>query len=104
MTRAEAEALEAVFGKGRVPVSSFKGHFGHTLGASGALELVACLRMQKDGYLIPTKNLETPGDGCAGLSHVTDLRRGGFELFAKNSFAFGGINAVLLLRRYRDDG
>jgi len=98
---AEAEALEAVFGRGSVPVSSFKGHFGHTLGASGALELIACLLMQKRGYLIPTRNLKTPGTGCEGLDHVTTLRPADFDRFVKNSFAFGGIGSVLVLQRYR---
>ncbi len=102
--QAEAEALRAVFGEGRVAISSFKGHFGHTLGASGALETIACLVMQKDGYLIPSLNLETPGEGCLGLDHVTTLRRKNVERFAKNSFAFGGINSVLILTRYHDDG
>ena len=101
--RAEAEALRAVFGKHDIPVSSFKGHFGHTLGACGALELIACLGMQKGGYLIPTLNLEVPGEGCEGLNHVTALRGKSFDRFAKNSFAFGGINAVLVLKRYGDD-
>jgi len=99
--REEAEALQQVFGARSVPVSSLKGHFGHTLGACGAIELIACLRMQENGYLLPTMNLETPGEGCEGLDHVTTLRRACFDRFAKNSFAFGGINAVLMLRRNR---
>jgi 3-oxoacyl-[acyl-carrier-protein] synthase II len=99
--RAEAEAVESIYGAGSVPVSSLKGHFGHTLGASGAIELIACLRMQQDECLIPTMNLEVPGEGCAGLDHVTTLRRRSFDRFAKHSFAFGGINAVLMLQRYR---
>jgi 3-oxoacyl-[acyl-carrier-protein] synthase II len=102
--RAEAEAIEEVFGKGKVPVSSLKGHFGHTLGASGAIELIACLGMQKGGYLIPTLNLETPGEGCEGLDHVITHRDISFERFAKNSFAFGGVNAVLIVQRYGHDG
>lgn len=99
--QAEAEALEAVFGEKGVPVSSFKGHLGHTLGASGALELIACLLMQKLRYLIPTRNLKTPGAGCGGLDHVTTLRPAEFDRFVKSSFAFGGIGSVLVLQRYR---
>ena len=102
--KAEAEALRSVFKEHRVAISSLKGHFGHTLGASGALETVASLAMQKDGYMIPSLNLEAPGEGCGGLDHVTTLRRGNVERFAKNSFAFGGINSVLILTRYHDDG
>ena len=98
--QAEAEAIGRIFGEGRVPVSSFKGHFGHTLGASGALELIACVCMQRDGCLIPTRNLDQPGEGCAGIDHVTALRRAKFDRFVKNSFAFGGINAAIVLQRY----
>ncbi len=102
--KAEAQALRRVFGENRVPVSSFKGYFGHTLGASGALELIACLNMQRRGYLIPTLNLEVPGADCGGLDHVTAVREADVERLVKNNFAFGGVNAVLVLKRYRDDG
>ncbi|MGB2984500.1 MAG: beta-ketoacyl-[acyl-carrier-protein] synthase family protein [Phycisphaerae bacterium] len=102
--QAEAEALRAVFGAGNVPVSGLKGYFGHTLGASGALELIACLGMQQGGYLLPTLNLEEPGKGCEGLDHVMAERPTCFERFAKNNFAFGGVNTVLILKRYADDG
>ncbi len=102
--RAEAEALKTVFGEGGVPVSSLKGHFGHTLGASGALELIACLHMQKGGYLIPTLNLKVPGEGCEGLDHLITRREVSFGRFAKNNFAFGGVNAVLIVQKYCYDG
>ncbi|MFQ5589533.1 MAG: beta-ketoacyl-[acyl-carrier-protein] synthase family protein [Phycisphaerae bacterium] len=96
--REEAAALKLVFGERGVPVSSFKGHLGHTLGASGALELIACLCMQEDGYVIPTLNLEIPGEGCEDLAHVMTRRRGSVRRFVKNNFAFGGVNAVLVVR------
>ncbi len=98
--RAEAEALCRVFGQHRVPTSGFKGYFGHTLGASGALELIVCLGMQEDECLVPTLNLAVPGDGCERLDHVTEFRRGSFDRFLKSSFAFGGINTVLGVRKY----
>jgi len=96
--REEARALQEVFGARNVPVSSLKGHLGHTLGASGAVELAACLSMQKGGYLVPTRNLQEPGEGCEGLDHVTGLRRVGFGRFMKSSFAFGGVNSVLIVK------
>jgi 3-oxoacyl-(acyl-carrier-protein) synthase len=60
--------------------------------------------MQQGGYLVPTLNLEEPGKGCEGLDHVTTERSTCFERFAKNNFAFGGVNAVLIVKRYADDG
>lgn len=97
---AEAEAISEVFRDKKVFVSSLKGHMGHTLGASGALELAASIRMMEDGILIPTLNLTNPGEGCEGINHVNGIQRYQINAFVKNSFAFGGINSVLILRRY----
>lgn len=96
---AEAEAVREVFG-GRPYVSSLKGHIGHTLAASGAVELSASVMMMNSGLLIPTLNLDTPGEGCEGINHVTGIQKGSIITFVKNSFAFGGINSVLIIRRY----
>lgn len=96
---AEVQAIADVFGD-RTLVSSLKGHMGHTLGASGALELAASVRMCNDGTLIPTLNLRQPGLGCEGISHVGRVRRGRVDAFVKNSVAFGGINSILIIRRY----
>lgn len=97
---AEAEAVREVFGGKNVLVSSLKGHIGHTLGASGALELSASVRMLNDGTLVPTLNLKYPGEGCEGINHVTEIQRRRINIVVKNSFAFGGINSVLIMRRY----
>lgn len=93
---AEAEALRRVFGSS-VPVSSLKGHLGHTLGASGAIELCAVLEMMRRGEIIPTRNLTRAADDCAGLDHVLSLRPARLDRVLKNCFALGGINATLLL-------
>jgi 3-oxoacyl-[acyl-carrier-protein] synthase II len=94
----EAAALREVFAD-RVPVSSLKGHLGHTLGASGALELIACLAMMEHGVVTPTRNLERCAPECEGLWHVQRPEQRRLEIVLKNSFAFGGINACLVLRR-----
>lgn len=97
--KAEAEAIYEVFGN-KTPVSSLKGHMGHTLGASGAIELAASIKMINDRKLIPTKNLSIPDDNCANIMHVkADDKHLNVDYYIKNSFAFGGINAVLILRR-----
>ncbi len=100
---AEAQAIHEVFGGGKTAVSSLKGHMGHTLGASGVLELSASFKMMNDGILIPTLNLKTPGEGCGDIDHVTELRKCRINAFAKNSFAFGGINSVIIIKRYGAD-
>jgi 3-oxoacyl-[acyl-carrier-protein] synthase II len=100
---AEARAIRRLFGKKGVPVSSLKGHTGHTLGASGALELIACIKMMEEGKLIPTRNLAQPGEGCDEILHIEDSREASINALIKNSFAFGGINTVIVLKRYGND-
>lgn len=94
----EAEAIREVFGAS-VPVSSLKGHLGHTLGASAAIELGAALTGMQKGLIYPTLNLEHVSPECEGLNHVmgTPLKKKG-HIIVKNSFAFGGISAVLVCR------
>jgi 3-oxoacyl-[acyl-carrier-protein] synthase II len=93
----EAAAIREVLG-GAVPVSSLKGHLGHTLGASGAIELAAVVRGLREGRLYPTRNLETVAESCRGVRHVVTLETTRARVFLKNSFAFGGINATLICR------
>ena len=94
----EAKALAEVFGD-TVPVSSLKGHIGHTLGASGTIELIASLEMMKRGVVYPTLNLENVDPDCAGIQHVFQPLEKRVDTIIKNSFAFGGINAALVCRK-----
>jgi 3-oxoacyl-[acyl-carrier-protein] synthase II len=91
---AEARAIKAVFG-GDVPVSSLKGNMGHTLGASGPIELAATIEMMRSQVIYPTRNLEEIDPSCAGIGHVTQKTPRPFTTFLKNSFAFGGINSAI---------
>jgi 3-oxoacyl-[acyl-carrier-protein] synthase II len=97
---AESQATLQVFGD-RVPISSTKGHTGHTLGACGALESAFCLSMMNEGFLAPTRNLETPDPRCAPLNYLraTCVAAPDLEITMNNNFAFGGINTSLLFRR-----
>jgi len=94
---AEAAAIREVFGD-HVPISSLKGHLGHTLGASGPLEAAAVFEMARHSLLIPTRNLVDIDPACAGIDHLTAPREKTIRTFFKNSFAFGGVNASLICR------
>jgi 3-oxoacyl-[acyl-carrier-protein] synthase II len=91
---AEARAIGAVFGP-EVPVSSLKGNMGHTLGASGPIELAATIEMMRGGVVYPTHNLEQIDPACGGINLPKEKTEHRFKAFVKNSFAFGGINAAL---------
>lgn len=94
----EVAAIAEVFGD-KVPVSSLKGYIGHTLGASGAIELAASLRMMRDGRIFPTLNLDEISPDCSGIMHVRNVLEKNINVIVKNCFAFGGINASLVVRR-----
>jgi 3-oxoacyl-[acyl-carrier-protein] synthase II len=92
----EAEAMRRIFSND-VPVSSTKGHTGHTLGACGAMETAFCLAMMEKGFLAPTRNLDEVDPQCAGLAHVREVVAASPEIVLTNNFAFGGINASIVL-------
>ncbi len=97
---AEAESITRVFGAGAVPVSSTKAIHGHLLGASGAVELLACLRALQAGMLPPTAHTRAV-DPAFAIDLVIGAARktGSFDHAMSNSFAFGGTNAVLIASR-----
>jgi 3-oxoacyl-[acyl-carrier-protein] synthase II len=96
--RAESEATRRVFGE-RVPVSSLKGHVGHTLGACGALEAWITIAMLREGWAAPTLNLARPDPECAPLDYVRgEPRTLAAEHAASHNFAFGGVNTSLVFR------
>lgn len=99
---AESEAIHSIFGR-RVPVTSLKGHLGHTMAASGAIELVATVYMMNQGLLVPTRNLDNVDEACKKIEHVTKLEKSVIKTALKNNFAFGGVNSSIALRRYEND-
>ena len=99
----ETSAIRAVFGAhtARLPVSSTKSMHGHALGAAGALEAIASVLALRDGLLPPTANFTTPDPAC-DLDVVPNAARAAhIEHALSNSFAFGGLNAVLAFRRWQ---
>lgn len=101
---AETAAIKSVFGAraSAVPVSATKAIHGHLLGAAGALECVLALLAMQHRIALPTMHLEQPDPDC-DIDYVPKRARPGAagNIMLSNSFAFGGTNAVLVLRASR---
>jgi len=99
---AETRGIKAVFGEHayKLAVSSTKSMIGHSMGASGALEAMACVLAIKHGWLPPTINYEYP-DPELDLDYVPNVaRRVDVKVTLSNSFGLGGQNACLVLKKY----
>jgi nodulation protein E len=99
--RMEAEAIHAIFGRSTsLPVSSTKSMHGHTLGAAGAIEAVATVLALRNGVLPPTANYMQPDPECDLDVIPNQSRPAAAEVALSQSFAFGGLNAVLAFRAW----
>lgn len=99
---AETRVIHSVLGDraAGVMVSGTKPYYGHALGASGAIEAGICALTIRRGWVAPTLNLDTPGEGC-DLDYVgNEGREATVNTAVTNSFGFGGINASLSLGAY----
>jgi nodulation protein E len=99
---AETKALHEVFGHHatRLAVSSTKSMIGHALGAAGALEMVATVMAVRDGIAPPTIGYLGPDPAC-DLDYVpNEARAMNIDAALSNSFAFGGLNAVLVAKKF----
>jgi 3-oxoacyl-[acyl-carrier-protein] synthase II len=100
----EVKALKAVFGEHakRLSVSSTKSMTGHLLGAAGVVESIACTLAINHGVVPPTINLDNPDEGCDLDFTAHTARERKVTTCLNNSFGFGGHNASLVLRAFRD--
>jgi len=101
---AEARAIKQVFcdRSGDIHISSCKSMLGHMLGAAGALEAaITALSIQRS-IVTPTINLDHQ-DPAFGLNIATSVVSGDIRIAVSNSFGFGGVNAVLVLRKFVPD-
>ncbi len=98
----ETEALKRAFGAHakKLAISSNKSMIGHALGAAGALELVATLMSIREGLVPPTVNYLGPDPACDLDCVPNEARAMRVDAALSNSFAFGGLNAVLAVRRF----
>jgi nodulation protein E len=101
----ETRAIRETFGQhaDRLAVSSTKAMHGHALGAAGALEAVATIMAMRENVLLPTVNFTAPDPECDLDIVPNEARAGEVEFALSNSFAFGGLNAVLAFGKARSD-
>jgi nodulation protein E len=99
--KTECAAVADAFGHhaDRLMISSTKSMHGHLIGGTGAVELLACILALRDGIIAPTIGYEEPDPECA-LDVVPNVaREAKVDAVLSNAFAFGGLNAVLALKR-----
>lgn len=98
---AEVQALRTVFGNDAIPsFSSTKSMTGHAIGASGANELIQCIGMLQNGFMAPSINIMNLDEAFLGLPIVTETTEKPIKTIMKNSFGFGGTNAVMVIGQY----
>jgi 3-oxoacyl-[acyl-carrier-protein] synthase II len=102
--KSETAAIKKAFGNlaYNIPISSTKSMVGHALGASGSLEAIACVKSIEDGILHPTINQESSDPDC-DLDYIPNTaRESKIDIALSNSFGFGGQNACLVIKKFRD--
>ena len=96
---AESTATARIFGN-KTPISTLKSYFGHTLGACGAVEALAAVKMMHEGWFNPNLNLNNVDPECGDLDYIVGEKRNiDTDLIVTNNFAFGGINTSIVLKR-----
>jgi 3-oxoacyl-[acyl-carrier-protein] synthase II len=100
--KAETQAIKNVFGRGAydVSVSSTKSMIGHSLGASGGIELIASALAIQNGVVPPTANLDTPDPACDLDYTANQPKERQLEYALSNSFGFGGHNACVVIKKF----
>lgn len=99
--KTECAAVAGVFGPhaDKLMISSTKSMHGHLIGGTGAVELLACVMALRDGVIAPTIGYQEPDPECALDVVPNSARDADVNVVLSNAFAFGGMNAVLALRR-----
>jgi 3-oxoacyl-[acyl-carrier-protein] synthase II len=100
----ETFAIKSLFGQkaGAIPISSTKSMLGHSFGAAGAIEALACVKAIETGLIHPTINYQVPDPTC-DLNYVPNhSRQHSVKVALSNSFGLGGQNSCLVLGKYKD--
>ncbi|WP_299842738.1 beta-ketoacyl synthase [uncultured Roseovarius sp.] len=100
--KTECAAVADVFGPhaDNLMISSTKSMHGHCIGGTGAVELLACIMALRDGVIAPTIGYQEPDPECALDVVPNEAREARINVALSNAFAFGGLNAVLALKRF----
>lgn len=100
----ETRAIKLAFGEQakNLKINSTKSMIGHLLGAAGAVEFVTCVKELEEGYIHPTVGYKVPDEEC-DLDYCKEAVTGEFEYAMSNSLGFGGHNACILIRKYKED-
>jgi 3-oxoacyl-[acyl-carrier-protein] synthase-1 len=96
----EIAAIKQVFQEHTPMLTSTKSQIGHTIGAAGAIELIASLIMMKRSFIAPSINIDHLDPDCEYPDIVNQYRDAEFNTFLTNNFAFGGSNASMIVRKY----
>lgn len=94
----EVGAIRDVFGETPPPTSSIKSMIGHTMGAASAMGAIACVIAMRDGFMPPTINFCNPDENCEIDCVPNHARPAQVEIAENHGFAFGGNNAILILK------
>jgi 3-oxoacyl-[acyl-carrier-protein] synthase II len=100
----ETQAIKTLFGDHarKLMVSSTKSMTGHMLGATGGVEAIFAVKALQEGIVPPTINLDTPDPAC-DLDYVPNTaRRQEISAAMSNTFGFGGVNSVLVFKKFRE--
>lgn len=97
----EIEAINEIFSAPFPMITSTKSQIGHTVGAAGALELIASLLMMKHSFIAPSINIDNVDEKCVYPNIITEYTDIAFETIMTNNFAFGGSNASMIVRKFR---
>lgn len=100
----ETRAIKLAFGDEakNLKINSTKSMIGHLLGAAGAIEFVTCVKELEEGYIHQTVGLQNPDEEC-DLDYCKEPVQGDFEYALSNSLGFGGHNASILIKKYKED-
>lgn len=97
----EIAAIKQVFAEYSPMLTSTKSQIGHTIGAAGAIELIASLLMMKQSFIAPSINIDNLDEECAYPNIVTTYKNVEFDTLLTNNFAFGGSNATMIVKKYK---
>ena len=100
--KAETRAIKTVFNDHahKVSISSTKSQLGHSLGASGGIELILAIKALRNGVVPPTINLDTPDPDCDLDYTPNEAKERKLTYAMSNSFGFGGHNASVIVKKF----